>query len=127
MHSAKPPYVVHVDFDKRIITAKYSGSITIYDRKAVVGEVMEKLKAQPDFGVLIDMTDAIDTLSEAEHMAFGEFLAERAAAYFETRVAVLNPNNEQQLAVSVAYSGGFHNLVQFNNLKDALNWLKHRN
>lgn len=119
------PFELDVDLTNKIITATYSGPITLHLRMAVVKAVMQQLEEHPRFGVLIDTTQGTDTLTEEEHMVFGAFLAERGTAYLNSRVAVLDTNQKrQQLAISVAYAGGFPKMVQFHNRQEAIRWLK---
>jgi hypothetical protein len=121
------PFQVQLDKENGIIFALYVDTISLGDRISVVETVMESLNTNPQLSVLIDTTNAEDLLTEDEHETFGEFLSERAKAYAQTKVAVSDNNpKKQELAISVAYVGGFNNMVQFSNRTEAIEWLKQR-
>ena len=114
------------DDDKNIITVTYEANTSYQDRVDLLYTLVKVLKDQPTINVLIDTTNAKTNMTKDEQLEYGKLLSDNAQYFQNNRTAILNrekESNPHPFIVVSAYSKGFGDIVEFENLDIAIAWI----
>lgn len=118
------PFDIHFDSSNEILVTEFLETITLHERKTIVGGLTKLLANNPRLPILINAQKALDLTTEDERIEFGHFLSTQKNHFEQTKVAVLvKQARDQALPVSIAYNDGFSRMVEFTDKNDAIRWL----
>ena len=116
-------YKIEFDEESKIVTVKYTGSVSLDSRLSAVNDVCISYSHLNPLRILIDVIDLDMQLSYEEQTYFGTQLAANKDLE-NAKVAVLHEknNNPNLIVDTTAFINGYQ-LVQFDIKKEALSWL----
>lgn len=110
--------------DAGIVEFTYNGTVTLEERKKAVDDACTLFTPKRPRLLLVDVRELEMDLTINEQRMFGEYVAANPEL-IDACVAVLhkNNNNPNLLIDTIAFNNGYR-LAQFNDEKEALDWLK---
>lgn len=120
------PYSFSLDPIANIASFTYDSTTSYHDRKAVLNDILDVFEEFPQCHVLIDTREAHQTLTIEQQEEFGHLLGQHAHHFARRKTAIVirRMNNPHPLIQPIAFSEGFPNIVEFDDMTSAIEWLK---
>ena len=113
------------DDDNNLISVTYETDTSYRDRVELLDRLVSILKDIPTMNVLIDTDNAQSIMSDTEQLEFGETLSRNAHYFQHNKTAIVTRNeNPHPYILAEAYVDGFGNIVEFDNLDEAMAWIR---
>jgi hypothetical protein len=118
------PYKISKLESSAIITVIYSGEVSLEQRMALITDLSIEHIQNANPKILIDARSLLTSMTETEQKIWGNFIASREEFLNASVALIINPEINRT-AIEQSQSLG-HVIQQFDNEKDALNWLSER-
>jgi len=116
-------YSLEIDKDNNLITITYDQTSTYEDRIKALDEAISYLKEEPMTNIFVDASTAGNILTGEQQMELGKLLGKNSMYFRNNKTAVLKPASLHPVALGKAYVNGHKHLVEFDNRREALQWL----
>jgi len=116
-------YSLKIDKDNNLITITYDQTSTYEDRLKVLDEVISYLKEEPMTNIFIDASIGGNNLTDEQQIDLGKLLGKNSMYFRNNKTAVLKPASLHPLTLGQAFVNGHSHLVEFDDRREALQWL----
>lgn len=118
-------YTIETDISNTLITVTYSESTTFQDRVASLVDIISILESHPKFDILVDVSQISVHMNSDQQISYGELIAGYKQQLSQSKIAILAESQKLKhpLIPASMYALGLHNICEFDNKIDALNWL----